>query len=138
MQIKVNKYDYPKTIVGTQIIELDDKKNTYIKGRSGGSDYVACIIPIYYPIIGDVYGEFQQVGEQLGAFTFISSTREREGRVNITLSSISDEAWFKSELRSIPHGEDIMDYFLEIGEDYEHNNCTEEYFNDQIKKWRII
>lgn len=136
MKIEITKYIYPKTIGSTKTIELNDKNNTYIKGRSGGSNYVACIIPIYYPVFDKDYKTI--IDQKLGSFTFISSTSEREGRVNITLSSLSDEVWFKSELKNLPHGEDIINYFLKIGEGYEHNICTEEYFNNQIKQWRII
>lgn len=138
MQIEIIKYAYPKTIVGTQTIEIDDKNITYLQGRSGGSNYVACIIPNWHPQIGDVYGDFVQVGEYLSSFTFISCTEKREARVNISLYNMKDDIWLNSELKHLPHGEDIKNFFTDDGEKYNHRLCTKEFFDEQIKKWRII
>jgi hypothetical protein len=115
---------FERTVVGTKEFELDEKNPTYLKGRSGGSDYVAALLPINNDFRG---------------MTLITSTENREGRLDLYPHHFSDWNLLSAEVKSLPHGEDILNWFVEQGMD--RRTCyrvTDMDFKTQIRAWRRI
>jgi len=139
MKIVSNTYRFEKVVSGTIELELDENNPTYLKGRAGGSSYVAAIIPQYYAELKSVGKRIVETGKQvLSGFVLISSTREKEGRIMLSAGSINDWRYLAGEIKAVPHGEDILNWFTDDGEKYTHVVCSESDFMDQIKEWRIV
>lgn len=131
MKIQVNKYKYVKELVTTEEFELNEQETTYLKGRSGGDNYVAAIIPNYYIIS-------LSNKRVLNYFTFLSCNREKEGRAVLSPQSMSDLNYIESEIKHLPHHEDILNWFKNTGENYACQTIDKEEFFEIINKYRVI
>jgi len=131
MKIQVNKYKYVKEVVTTEEFELNEKETTSLKGRSGGDSYVAAIIPNYYIISSSNK-------RVLNYFTFLSCNREREGRAVLSPQSMSDLNYIESQIKHLPHYEDILNWFKGAGENYACQITDKEYFFNTINQYRVI
>ena len=138
MKITSENYTFEKKVTGTTEFELDELNPTYLSGRSGGSSYVTAFIPEWYDSYDLVNDEMVKSGRRLSGFKVISSTSEREGRCFLSAGSMTDWSYLARELKSLPHGEDILNWFIDEGEKYNHKVCTETDFLDTIRKWRIV
>lgn len=139
MKITSETYTFEKKVTGTIEFELDELNPTYLSGRSGGSSYVAVFIPEWYDAHDLVNDTLVNTGDRrLSGFTVISSTDRREGRCHLSAGSMTDWSYLSRELKSLPHGEDILNWFIDEGEKYNHRVCTETDFLNIIRKWRIV
>lgn len=130
MKIQVNKYKYIKEIVTSEEFELNEKETTYLKGRSGGDSYVAAIIPNYYISLPN-----ERI---LNSFTFLSCNKEKEGRAVLSPKLMADLNYIESQIKHLPHYEDILNWFKGIGENYACQITDEKYFFSTINQFRVI
>ena len=140
MKITSSIYKVEKVVTGTKEFELDDNNPTYLNGKSGGSYYVAAFIPQWIDDWDINSGGDQRLSgiKRFLGFHVISSTREREGRIFLSIGSMNDWSYLDRELRSIPHGEDILNWFTDTGEAYHHQVSDELVFLATIREWRKL
>lgn len=131
---------FEKTVIGTHEFEIDDVNPTYLMGRSGGSSYVCAIIPEYCDkSIKDENDDWVESGDKIFlGFIIISSTKSTEYRLKLQPGELTDFRRMSSEIHTLPHGEDIINYFLNKGEGYNHQITTKKNFLQTIREWRII
>lgn len=139
MKIVAKSYKIQRVEAGTIEFELDETQPTCLNGRSGGSSYVAAFIPEW----GDEWatnenGETVRTGRRLSGFNVISSTVEREGRMFLSVGFLSDWDTLKRTFVSLPHSEDILNWFTGDGEEYNHIPTSFEEFLTTLQKWRKI
>jgi len=140
MKISSQIFKFEKVVTGTKEFELDDQNSTFLKGKSGGSVYVAAFYPEWIDEwVQDSGGEYKiSDTKRFSGFLLISSTREREYRSFLSAGSMNDWSYLQRELKQFPHGEDILNWFTDFGEKYNHVVTTEDNFLTVIREWRKI